>query len=63
MNEDPKCLRKLLMDLLRVFPTVGCSELHHPKKDQHGDLEDCPVLARIKKAKAAAWKIFLETDK
>ena len=42
--------QKALRDLVDACQPVFCQMLHHKKADQHGDDDDCPVVARFDKA-------------
>jgi hypothetical protein len=52
MPKNFECLeaKKIIINLLKLFPRPYCCELHHGKKDRHEYNESCPVEARILKA-------------
>lgn len=58
MKTETSELRAALKELLAVFPMVGCSELHHPKKYQHEYDEQCPVMVRVKNAMDKAFELI-----
>lgn len=41
-------VREARIEMYNLYGEPRCSQLHHPKKDQHPFLEDCPVVNRIK---------------
>lgn len=41
-------VREARIEMYSLYGEPRCSQLHHPKKDQHPFLEDCPVVDRIK---------------
>lgn len=59
---DVSALVEALKSLLGQLPSVSCDSFHHPRKDQHGAHDECPVFERYLSALMGA-KVALAARK
>jgi len=50
---DIEKAKRLIAELLKTTPDLGCHDFHHSKKDQHNHDEPCKPLARY-------WSTIIE---
>ena len=51
ITEQRDALFEVLQEMLKYTPRfLSCQDFHHPKKDQHGELDDCQPTKRFREA-------------